>query len=191
MYFTKNSFYEKTFSNITLEKEVVKNIEFEDCRFKNCSFVDCTFIKCKFIGCKFDSCGISAVIPTDSTFVDVKFSNGKTIGFDWTKAQRVANVNFENCQINYSNFRMLKLQKIKMIACEAKEVDFTNSDFTEGVFTGTDFERSIFSKTILTKADFVGAKNYYIDVRNNSIKNARFSLPEALSLISSLEVIIE
>lgn len=191
MYFTENSYFQKTFSNIALEKEVIKNVEFEDCRFKNCSFVDCIFIKCKFIGCRFDSCGISAVSPTDSIFVDVKFTNSKTIGFDWTKAQRVADVNFKNCQLNYSNFRMLKLPKIKMISCEAKEVDFTNSDFTEGVFTDTDFERSIFSKTILTKADFVGSKNYFIDIRNNDIKNARFSLPEALSLIRSLDVIIE
>ena len=54
-----------------------------------------------------------------------------------------------------------------------------------------DFERSRFSKTNLSGADFRGARNYYIDVRNNNVKKARFALPEAMSLLGSFEVIIE
>ncbi len=134
---------------------------------------------------------ISAIIPIQSRFVDVRFINSKVMGVDWTKAERVQNVSFEKCQIDYSNFRLLKLHKIKMIACIAKEADFTETDFTEGNFTDTDFERSVFSKTILSKAQFAGAKNYAIDARHNSIKGAHFSLPEALILLDSLDVVID
>lgn len=191
MGFTKNNYYQEKFTKTTLSKETVKEVEFEECEFKDCSFVDCKFEKCKFINCKFDGCMISAIVPTDSRFVDVSFANSKVIGFDWTKAQYIQEISFESCQINYSNFRLLKLQKIKMVTCEAKEADFTETDLTEGNFTDTDFERSIFSKTILTKANFKGSKNYYIDARYNTIKKARFSLPEALSLLNSLDVVID
>jgi uncharacterized protein YjbI with pentapeptide repeats len=78
-----------------------------------------------------------------------------------------------------------------MIKCEAKEVDFIETNFSHGDFKNTDFEKSRFFKTNLTGADFKGAINYSIDVKNNIIKNARFSLPEALSLLSSLEIILD
>ncbi|MBU0570367.1 pentapeptide repeat-containing protein [Patescibacteria group bacterium] len=67
----------------------------------------------------------------------------------------------------------------------------TDSNFVNVSFTNTDFEKSVFSKTNLAKANFNGAKNYYIDVRQNNIKKAHFSLPEALSLLNSLDVIID
>lgn len=78
-----------------------------------------------------------------------------------------------------------------MINCEAKEVDFTETDLSEGTFGGTDFERSIFSKTNLTKANLKGAVNYSIDPRYNIIKKAHFSLPEALSLLGCLDIVID
>jgi fluoroquinolone resistance protein len=43
----------------------------------------------------------------------------------------------------------------------------------------------------LTGANFKGAKSYYIDARNNIVKKAHFLLPEALSLISALDVVID
>ena len=191
MGFTKDDYYQETFIKITLSKETIKEVEFEECGFAECSFVNCKFIKCRFINCKFDSCVISAVIPTGCHFVDARFTGSKVIGVDWTKAQRIQEISFEKCQINYSNFRFLKLPKITMVNCEAKEVDFTETDLTEGNFADTDFEKSIFLKTILTEANLGGAKNYYIDARYNTIKKAHFSLPEALFLLDSLDVIID
>jgi fluoroquinolone resistance protein len=191
MGFTKSSYYQEKFTKISLAQSTVKEIEFEECEFHDCSFVDCGFIRCRFINCTFSGCMISAIVPTDCRFVDVYFTDSKVIGVDWTKAQHMREVRFDRCQINYSNFRLLKLPKMTMTVCEAKEVDFTGTDLTEGDFTYTDFERSVFSKTILTKANFTGAKNYFIDARQNTIKKARFSLPEALSLLYCLDVVIE
>ena len=191
MSFTKSNYYQEKFTKVALSNETVKEVAFEECEFKGCSFVDCKFEKCKFINCNFDGCMISAVIPTGSRFVEVSFANSKVIGLDWTKAQHIREIGFENCQINYSNFRLLKLPKIKMISCEARDTDFAETDLTEGNFSNTDFQRSVFSKTNLTKANFKGAKNYYIDARYNTIKKAHFSLPEALSLLNSLDVVID
>lgn len=175
-------------SSIALVKEIIQGKSFEECQFDGCSFIDCKFEKCRFLNCKFNECILSAINPLDSRFIQVKFTNCKVIGFDWTKAQKIDELDFNSCQINYSNFKLLKLQKIKMIKCEAKEVDFTEADLSGGDFNNTNFEKSRFFKTNLSAANFRGAKNYWIDVKNNTLEKAHFSLPEALALLNSLDI---
>lgn len=121
----------------------------------------------------------------------MEFSKCKVIGCDWTKASQIQGLDFKDCQINYSNFAALKLPKIVMINCEANEVDFTETDLSDGSFGGTDFERSVFSKTNLTRANLTGAVNYFIDPRYNTLKKTHFSFPEALSLLSCLDIVID
>ena len=127
----------------------------------------------------------------NSEFREVKFVSCKAIGADWTKAEKIKELSFSDCLISYSNFRLLKLPKISMIKCEAKDVDFIEADLSGGDFRNTDFENSVFFKTNLTDADFTEAVNYSIDVKNCVLTNARFSLPEALSLLYNLDIIIE
>ena len=78
-----------------------------------------------------------------------------------------------------------------MVRCAAKEVRFYETDMSDGIFTDTDFQGSTFFKTNLSRADFRRAKNYTIDLRNNVLKNACFSLPDVLSLLYSLDILIE
>jgi fluoroquinolone resistance protein len=191
MDFTEDSYFQESFLNLSLSNETVKSKEFEECEFNNCSFINCKFEKCKFINCKFSDCIISAINPADSWIADVKFSKCKVIGCDWTKTSQIQGLDFTDCQVNYSNFAMLKLPKITMINCEAKEVDFTETDLSDGGFTGTDFERSVFFKTNFTRANLRGALNYCIDPRYNTLKKTHFSFPEALSLLSCLDIVID
>jgi fluoroquinolone resistance protein len=191
MGFTEDYYYREKFSKQSFTKETIRSRAFEECEFNACSFIDTRFEKCKFLECKFNDCILSAVIPMDCRFQNIKFSRCKAIGIDWTKTQHLEDLDFTECQINYSNFKLLHLPKTRMVKCEAKEVDFIETDFSNGDFRNTDFENSRFFKTNLTGADFKGAINYLIDVKNNTIKKARFSLPEALSLLSGLEIIIE
>jgi fluoroquinolone resistance protein len=191
MEFSENTNYKENFSRLSFEKDTISSKYFEECEFDDCTFVDCTFEKCKFINCKFNGCILSAITPFDSRFDDITFTKSRVIGFDWTKAQRIQGLVFDRCQINYSNFKLLKIPKIKMLNCEAKEVDFIETDLSNGDFKNTDFEKSRFFKADLSGADFKGAKNYFIDVKNNTLKKTRFSLPEALVLLDSLDIIID
>jgi uncharacterized protein YjbI with pentapeptide repeats len=127
----------------------------------------------------------------NTRFSQVKFSHCKVIGLDWTKTQHLEDLEFSGCQVNYSNFKLLKIPKTKIVDCEAKEVDFSETDLTGADLKNSDFEKSRFFKTDLTSADLKGAKNYFIDVKNNTLKKTRFSLPEALSLLNSLDIIID
>ncbi len=191
MSFDQDYYYQTKFSKISLEKAKLTSKVFEECEFNGCSFIDCKFEKCKFINCKFGECILSAVNPVDCRFIETKFTKCKVIGMDWTKTLQVQDLSFHECQINYSNFKLLKIPKIKIVNCEAKEVDFAEADLTEGDFKNTDFERSVFFKTNLTLANFKGARNYQIDIKLNTLKHARFSYPEVLSLLHSLDIFIE
>jgi fluoroquinolone resistance protein len=191
MNFDRDSYYQEKLVKLSLTGESAKLIEFEDCEFNGCSLIDCKFHKCKFINCKFVDCILSAINAVDSSFIGITFSKCKVIGFDWTKVARFQDLEFRDSIINYSNFKMLKCREIKMENCEIKEADLTEADLTDSVLAGTDFENTIFFKTNLTRADLRGARNYSIDIRNNILKKAMFSIPEALSLLGSLDIIIE
>lgn len=188
MYFEKNEYYEEKFVKANLMGEIVDLVVFEDCEFEGCSFVECTFNKCSFINCKFKDCALSAVKTDDSRFTNVNFLKSKVIGLDWSKAELVDSISFDKCQISYSNFRLLKLPKVVIINCLSKDVDYSGADLSEANLSSTDFEASIFFKTSLYKANLTGAKNYLIDARKNVIDKAKFSLPEAMSLLTGLNI---
>ncbi|MFC2038594.1 pentapeptide repeat-containing protein [Chloroflexota bacterium] len=191
MDFQKESYFREQLSRLSLTGETVQSVVFEECEFNNCSFIGCKFEKCRFFQCKFNECDLSNVLPMNSEFIEVSFSKCKAIGVDWTKATRIKELDFSECLINYSNFRMMKLPGISMTKCEAKEIDFIETDLSKGTFRGTDFEKSVFFKTNLTKADFSRAINYTIDTKTNLLKKTRFSLPEAMALLDTLDIIIE
>ena len=191
MNFTEKSYYLEKFEHLAMADVVIRSKSYEECEFIGSSFIGCTFEKSKFLNCKFVECVLSAVVPLDCRFNGVRFINSKVIGVDWTKAEKIRDLEFYQSQINYSSFRLLALPKIRILKCESREVDFTETDLSHGDFKGTDFEKSRFFKTNLAHADFKGAKNYYIDARVNTLKQTKFSLPEALSLLSGLDIILD
>lgn len=72
--------------------------------------------------------------------------------------------------------------------CILKEVCFEDTDLECSKFTNSDLTDSTFKNSILRKADLSTAKNYNINANLNDIKQAKFSFPEAISLIYSLEI---
>jgi fluoroquinolone resistance protein len=189
--FTEENYYRQTFTRLELSGEAVSSVTFEECTFEGCSFIDTKLTACRFSGCKFNDCVLSAVIPVNSRFDGAAFKNCKTIGVDWTKAQMFREITLKDCQLNYSNFRFMKIPKFKMTGCEVIDADFTEADLTNGDFKNSNFEKTRFMKTNLTGADFKGARNYTIDPRANTLKKTRFSYPEVLTLLNSLDIIIE
>ena len=185
------SFYEETFSHVNSTDMVIRDKEFEKCTFRQCSFINCQFVHCKFLDCTFDTSDLSVVKLTDSIFSECVFVNSKAIGIDWTKAKTLRSLSFKSCQLHYSNFSFLKLPQLKLLSCTVHEADFMEANLTEGDFKGTDFTRSRFANTNLTKANFKNAYNYSINFNNNLLTKAKFSLPEAVSLLQSLDIILE
>lgn len=185
----------ETFKSQDYSKQEIRFKEIVDTQFVRCNFAEAFLNECRFKGCTFTDCDLSMLRVKSSRFADVQFEGCKALGINWTEASWEKGgffrlIDFNNCTISYSSFFGLKLKKMKLIKCVATEVDFGEADLTEAVFDDTDFAGSIFNKTNLTKADLSKASNYSISPATNTLKKAKFSLPEALSLLYSLEIVL-
>jgi fluoroquinolone resistance protein len=100
-------------------------------------------------------------------------------------------IKFHNTVLDYSGFFGLKLHKWEFVECIAHEVDFTEADLTDAKCMETDFAHSRFLHANLTRADFSQARNYAIDPTSATVKGAIFTLPEAISLLTGLGVVID
>ena len=135
----------------------------------------------------------------DSQFVDTQLISSKIIGVDWTMAGWDRNdafqihqpIRFYDCILNYSVFIGLQLDNLQLEKCIAREVDFSDAGLKKAAFCATDLENAIFRNTDLSESNFVGALNYAISPQLNKLKGAKFSLPEAVSLLYGLDIIIE
>ena len=170
--------------------------EFRECRFAHCSFSETVFRACVFDDCEFVECDLSLVKLPHSLFSTTRFEGSKIIGVNWTDARWATArlwqpVRFEKCIIDHSTFLGLDLKGATFLECTAKDVDFRESDLTKADLTGCDLSGALFGGTNLTGADLRGARNYRIDPGGNTLKGARFSLPEAMSLLAGLDIEIE
>lgn len=192
---TPGEYEDQVFEDLTLRGEVVSRAEFYDCVFVRCSFPETTFRDCRFRDCAFKSCDLSLVHVPNCSFSAVRFEDSKLVGINWTEASWAKegflnSVDFFNCVISYSVFFGLNLRRINLTGCVAKDVNFTEADLTEANCTATDFSESRFFHTDLTQADFSGAVNYSINASVNTLSKTKFSLPEAMSLLHSLDIVL-
>ena len=186
---------DQVFKEIHLEQAHLVSNEFHDCTFGRCSFVETIFQGCRFVNCVFQHCDLSLVQMPDCSFAATRFESSRVIGVNWAKAHWPAtrlgdSIGFFKCAINHSTFIGLNLRRIQIQECVAVDVDFREADLSQANFAGTDLSDSLFLATNLTQADLSRARNYQIDLSQNVVKKAKFSLPEAMSLLYSLDIVL-
>lgn len=166
---------------------------FANCTFSQCQFIEAHFSKCKFYECKFIQCELNHITVKGCTFFDITFEECQAQHIFWPdaiwpKSKTAANLKFYQSNISHSSFATLNLKEMMLIQCLAHAVDFQQTDCAGAKFTQTDFKGSIFNKTNLMAADFSQAINYDIDVFENTLKHAKFNMPDAIKLLDSLEL---
>lgn len=181
-------FEETTFNEIPSS---ISSAEFTDCIFKGVDFKDSFFTSCLFLDCKFENCNLSNSRFPGTTFRDTHFKGCRLSGINWTEASNLVSFSFDDCQINYSAFLGMNLDRLKCINSQAKGCDFSECSLKEADFSNTDLSESNFHHANCEKASFSDAKNYYIDPSVTKLKDAVFSFPEALSLLSSFKIKID
>jgi fluoroquinolone resistance protein len=164
---------------------------FEDCQFIGINFSDFNFKSVSFTDCQFKNCNLANQDLTNVVFRSVQFESCNLIGINFCILQRLDTPEFLNCKMNFSSFQQLKLKKIKLINCQALDVDFSGCDLSESVFTSSMMAGSNFNGASLINADFRLAKDYLFDLRVAKVKGLKLSMPEALSLIQVLDVSVE
>ena len=183
------------FKEVDQERGDLVSSEFYDCEFVRCNFVEAVFHKCRFVNCVFQHCDLSLVRVPDSTFSSTRFEDSRVIGVNWAQAHWPStglrdSVGFFKSAISHSTFFGLSLRALQIIDCVAQGVDFRESDLSQADFAGTDLSESMFINTDLTEADLSSARNYHIDPGQNVLRQARFSLPEAMSLLYNLDIVL-
>lgn len=186
-------YYEESFEKLNYSQEKIIANKYEQCVFAGCNFAKAIFQSCKFYDCEFRNCDISLIKVTDSTFSNNLIEGSKAIGINWADIMvpsvKIYNpVEFVNSNINYSVFQGLDLREIQIFGCQAREVNFEDVNLSMADLRLSDFANSVFRRTNLSKANFTDAFNYSIDIHNNNLKGAIFSLPEAVSLLKSLDI---
>lgn len=191
---SKNTeYYVESFDKLDFsQKEIIAN-KYDQCVFTGCIFTKTIFQACKFYDCEFRNCDISLIKVTDSTFSNNLIESSKAIGINWAEilipSVKIYNpVEFVKSNIDYSVFQGLDLREIQIFDCQAREVNFEDVDLSMADLRLSDFANSVFRRTNLNKANFTDAFNYSIDIQNNSLKGAIFSLPEAVSLLKLLDI---
>lgn len=196
--FNRSSYEGQSFTDIELKNSLVESIEFIICTFDHCDFNETPFKACTFRDCIFENCDLSLMQVDESVFKNTEFKSCKALGINWSKAswgrkeitQLIKSIDFSKCVLNYSTFIGLELSHLNMQDCIAHEVDFSEAILRKANFKGTDLQNAIFRSSDLREANFVGAKNYSISPQLNKISRAKFSLPEAMSLMYNMDIVI-
>ncbi|WP_164545590.1 pentapeptide repeat-containing protein [Paenibacillus albus] len=191
--FQEKEYYNEHFADMVFSKEELIGVKFYDCTFTKCDFSETVFDECRFSDCTFASCDLSMIKLLDSSISQASFKQCKLVGVDWTEASwsRIVvpgTLRFDECVLNHSTFIGLALPKSVIIGCTARNVDFRETNLQESNMTATNFAESLFSDTNLAGADLSHALNYAIDPSVNRISKAKFTLPEAISLLYSMDI---
>lgn len=165
--------------------------EFIDCTFNSIDMTEMAFNKAKFIDCTFIKCNLSNTELAGAIFRNPVFKECRLMGINWCKCQGLTTPAFHHSQLDYCVFLGLKLSQSGFEHCSLKDVDFSEADLSKAHFSHASLENASFNEADLSAADFRGAKDYMIDPRFASLKKTKFSMPEAMTLLRSLDIIIE
>lgn len=193
---SNQTYHQAEFVGLSVEGDELVGAVFESCRFERCRFADVCFERCRFVDCELVDCDLSLIRLEQTAFSQTVFERCNCRGVNWALARwpmvaLESPVSFYHCQLSQASFFGLQLSGLIAENCIMHEVDCREADLSMAQLAYSDLDGSFFNKTNLTKADCRGAKNIVLDVRENQLKQAKFSFPEVVSLLLSLDIEIE
>jgi uncharacterized protein YjbI with pentapeptide repeats len=85
----------------------------------------------------------------------------------------------------------MKLKDYHFDGCNLEGSYFEECNLEGASFVGCDLEGASFKKNILKKADFRETLNLRINILDNTLKGAKFSYTDAVSLLSEIGLILD
>jgi uncharacterized protein YjbI with pentapeptide repeats len=185
------TFRDRTFTKLDASAHAFDGCEFDGCVFEECSFSGAALKRWRLTDCRFQNCDLTAARLTAARLRGVQFRNCRAGGVNWAGASSLDDLAFEHCVLDSGVFSGAKLPRFSAVDCRVREADFAEADLRSAVFTKCDLGGSRFFGADLSGADLRGAYDYLIDARQTKMKKTRVSLPEAVSLLAGLDVILE
>lgn len=183
---------DETIEGLDLSRRVISGEEFFRCKIVGCNLTEADLSRSVFEDCEFIGCNISNPLIASTRLTNVGFAECKLVGLNFYHCdQLVFECSFTKTHLQNCNFSDLKMKGASFLGCRIDECDFENTFLVEAKFDDSVFRASLFHGCNLEKASFLEAKGYQIDPRNNKVRKAVFSLPDALSLIDCFDVSIK
>ncbi|MBN2801614.1 MAG: pentapeptide repeat-containing protein [Deltaproteobacteria bacterium] len=183
---------DERFENLKYQIMPLTKGEYESCLFSGCDFSNSDLSEIRFVETEFIDCEFSNAKIVQTSFQDITFKNCKILGLQFPDSNEFGfNATFKNCQLNYSTFTRMKINKINFENSQLHHTDFTGAQMKSAVLKQCDLFCAIFDQTNLEKADLRSSINYTIDPEKNRLKGARFLLPEVAGLLKKYSIKID
>lgn len=179
---------DQQFSSVDFTTSPPEFTEAYDCIFEGCNFQEVDLGHSKFNDCEFRHCNFSVTKIANAVFRGCKFIGCKALGVNWSSAQRIENCRFTECNMTSAVLMHRDLRNFVFEDSILVDVDFSAANMQRAQFKNCDLAGAMFRNTNLARADFSTAKNYDIDPKINILAKAKFSMPEAISLLSGLGI---
>ena len=131
------------------------------------------------LSCDFADCALSGV--DWSALLDERKRGMGFLPFD----------SLRGCSLRHCVFFGLDLKGFQFAGADLSGSFFDGCKLEEASFAGCRLQGTSFAQNDLRGADFRGATEYFFSLEGNRVKNAKFSLPEAVNLLAALGVVIE
>ncbi|WP_147818670.1 pentapeptide repeat-containing protein [Salidesulfovibrio onnuriiensis] len=169
----------------------LEDISFYECVFRDCSFQSRRLSDCVFDECEFVRCNLSLVEMAGAVFTGATFTDCKLLGLNWSGTGGFLSAAYTGCLMENNLFADMNLSRFRFTSCLLANSAFSNTKLRQAVFDDCDLAQCQFHQTDLTEADFRTARNYYMNAETNRLRKTRFSLPEAVSLLANLNIVLE
>jgi fluoroquinolone resistance protein len=187
---------EKEYDRNEFQNVDFRQYDLTDCVFETCTFIDCTFsgaalTRARFADCGLTNCDLSNAKLLNAKLTESSFTACKLLGINWSLTEELRGPRFDSCNLSLGSFRGRTLKNVAIVDCRVHEADFQETDLSGGNFSRSDFAGTLFNQCSLLKADFRSARNYQIDPLTNKVKGAKFSLPEAVGLLTGFGIVLD
>lgn len=177
-------------------EDSLKDLTFIDCDFENCRFENLKLVNCRFVSCKFDECDLISLKSLHSEFKNCTLEKCNLININFSELSPSgkhahAIEKMQNSFLKYNSFFEMNLVKFDFSSNTILETNFDECSLEQANFNGVNLEATQFMRCDLKKADFRNSRGYLIDLDTNNVKQAKFSFPEVVNLLASLDIIID
>lgn len=153
-------------------------------------------MNCIFVNCRFENC---TVISLEAKYSEIKngdFQRCNLIGVHWEELFPTGKYacpieQIKNCCLKYNTFADADFRKADFSDNIIQESMFDGCDLQESNFQNCRLEKTQFTRCDIRKSDFRNSSGYVIDIVSNKLKQAKFSYPEVVRLLNSLEIQID
>lgn len=139
-------------------------------------------------------CEITGLRSVSSSVQSLDFEDCRLQEIEW--ASLLSNGAFpdpihtlKDCSLKYNTFTEMNFNRFDFSnGNEIVGSMFAKCEMQLASFKGTELHETEFYQCDLRKADFRDATGYKVDILGSRLKDARFSLPEAVNLLADLKI---